>query len=51
MILVGEDRADYFLLSKSGFDDDIKALASECNDIYLITSNNFLRNNYILYTS
>lgn len=37
MILVGEDKADYFLLSKSGFDDDMKALASERNDIHLIT--------------
>ncbi len=36
-LLVGEAHADYFLLSKSGFSEDMKAMAKVRNDIHLIT--------------
>lgn len=37
LLLVGEEHADYFLLSKSGFAEDIKQIAKERSDIHLIT--------------
>ena len=37
LLLVGEEHADYFLLSKSGFSEDIKQIAKERSDIHLIT--------------
>lgn len=37
LILTGEDKADYFLLSKSGFEEGMKALAASRSDIHLIT--------------
>ena len=40
ILLVGEeDRADYFLLSKSGFADDLLSVADNRDDIHLITEN------------
>ena len=37
MLLVGEDKAEYFLLSRSGFDDEMLALSQSRGDIHLIT--------------
>lgn len=37
MLLVGEDKAEYFLLSRSGFDDEMLALSQSRSDIHLIT--------------
>ena len=39
MLLVGEERVHYFLLSKSGFDDDMLSLSRNRGDIHLITGN------------
>ena len=36
-LLVGEDKAHYFILSKSGFADDIRKLAVEHDNIHLVT--------------
>lgn len=36
-LLVGEDHADYFLLSKSGFSEEMKLMATKMSDIHLIT--------------
>lgn len=37
LLLVGEEKADYFILSRSGFDEDVLALAKSREDIHLIT--------------
>ena len=42
LLLAGEDKAQYFILSKSGFAADIKALAESCDDIHLITGEELL---------
>ena len=36
-ILVGDENTDYFILSKSGFSDDLAAFASTHTDIHLIS--------------
>ena len=40
MLLVGEDEAIYFILSESGFAEDLEAIAKNRDDIHLITGEN-----------
>ena len=40
MLLVGEDKAIYFILSESGFAEDLEAIAKNRDDIHLITGEN-----------